>query len=392
MMSADSERSASIRVLVVINRIGAQGGAERSTQEIIEGLHGSRVDFFVFALWSDSDPSSAARLRAAGVETRVGPGGFVQRVRALRRMVREVRPDVVHSVLFDADMAARAATAFTRTPNLCSLVSTQYSAEAMAAARSRWKLEAVRLLDSLTGRLFVRCFHAVSTAVRDHAHARMKIPKSRIRVVQRGRDLRRLGKRTAVRRFTARDALGVGPETLVLLTLGRQEPAKDHPTLVRAVAAVAERVPDVVLLVAGSEGTSTPEVRGLVQRLGISSRYRSLGVRTDVGDLLAAADVFVLASRWEGLPGAAIEALAMGTPIVATDIPATRDVVGDNGLLVAVGDHGDLAEAIVEVAMFPDDARRRAAVGMEDFGRRFTVGTMLDGMEHLYATVARPRR
>jgi glycosyltransferase involved in cell wall biosynthesis len=117
-----------------------------------------------------------------------------------------------------------------------------------------------------------------------------------------------------------------------------------------------------------------------------------LGVRSDVGDLLAAADVFVLASRWEGLPGAAIEALAMGTPIVATDIPATRDVVGHNGLLVGVGDHEDLARAILNVVTSRNDARKRADAGMEDFRRRFTAGAMLDGMAHLYASLARAER
>jgi len=391
-MSADPDRAEAVRVLVVINRVGAQGGAERSTQEIIEGLHGSRAHFSVFALWPDSNPSAAAQLSDAGVQIRVGPKGFLRRVRALRQMIREVRPDVVHSVLFDADMAARAATACTRTPNLCSLVSTQYSAEAMAAARSRWKLQVVRLLDALTGRLFVSRFHAVSAAVRDHANARMSIPTSRVAVVERGRDLTRLGDRSPERGTRVREALGVGTHTLVLLTLGRQEPAKDHATMVRAVAAVAESVSDVVLLVAGSEGSSTAEVSGLVQRLGVPSLVRHLGVRTDVGDLLSAADVFVLTSRWEGLPGAAIEALALGTPIVSTDIPATRDVVGENGLLVPVGDHDGVARAIVEVASSPDEARRRAECGMQDFHRRFTAAAMLDGMAQLYASVARPRR
>ena len=82
----------------------------------------------------------------------------------------------------------------------------------------------------------------------------------------------------------------------------------------------------------------------------------------------------------------------MGTPIVATDIPATRDVVGDNGLLVAVGDHGELARAILEVATFGDDARQRADAGMEDFRGRFSAAAMLDGMAQLYAEVARPER
>jgi hypothetical protein len=89
-------------------------------------------------------------------------------------------------VLFDADMACRAATAFSRVPNLCSLVSTQYGEAAMQAARSRWRLQVVRVLDAVTGRLFVRQFHAVSEVVSEHARTRLRLPGNRIRVVPAG--------------------------------------------------------------------------------------------------------------------------------------------------------------------------------------------------------------
>lgn len=185
-MTQTSDLPSVLRVLVVINRIGVSGGAERSTLEIIDGLHGHGFEFMVFELWPVHGPGVTLRLQDAGIPVHVGPRRFPGRLVALRKLIRSTRPDVVHSVLFDADMASRAATACSRTPNLCSLVSTQYGSAAMDAARSPWRLQVVRVLDAATGRLFVRRFHAVSDAVREHARTRLWLPNRRIRVVHRG--------------------------------------------------------------------------------------------------------------------------------------------------------------------------------------------------------------
>ena len=97
--------------------------------------------------------------------------------------------------------------------------------------------------------------------------------------------------------------------------------------------------------------------------------------------------MFVLSSRWEGSPGAVIEALAMGVPVVSTDVPAAIDVVSGNGLLVPVGDHVAMADAILETVREPLAAERRAAAGVEDFRRRFALEAMLGGMADLYVEV-----
>ena len=178
----------------------------------------------------------------------------------------------------------------------------------------------------------------------------------------------------------------------LLLTIGRQEPAKDHHSLVRAFSDVLAISPAAHLLLAGGEGSSSSAIRALVDELGLGERVHLLWVRADVGDLLVAADVFVMSSRWEGLPGAAIEALAVGTPIVACDIPAVRDVVGANGLLVRPGNPSALAGAVVEVLEHPDAARQRADLGRADFLQRFTTAVMLEGMAQLYRDTARTHR
>ena len=121
-----------------------------------------------------------------------------------------------------------------------------------------------------------------------------------------------------------------------------------------------------------------------------ADRVRFLGHRGDIADLLAAADVFVFSSLFEGLGGASIEAMALGLPIVCSDIPALREVVGaeESGLLVESGDAAALAKTITELL---DDPARAAAMGRRGraaFERRFTLARSAERMVELFHRVA----
>ena len=165
---------------------------------------------------------------------------------------------------------------------------------------------------------------------------------------------------TPEEREQARAELGASADRIVVGSVGRLVAEKGYPELVEA----AERLPDRYLVVAvGPDDPDKPDALGP----GFSARaaeagVRLLGMRTDVDRLYAAMDVFVLASHREGFPRAAMEAAAMGLPVVATDIRGCRQVVDDgvNGRLVPVGDAVALADAIASVG---DDPAVRAAMG-----------------------------
>jgi glycosyltransferase involved in cell wall biosynthesis len=193
---------------------------------------------------------------------------------------------------------------------------------------------------------------AASAAVADDAVAALGVPRERIHVVPRGRSRAALGALAAwsiERRAGAREALGLAPTRPVVVNVARQEPQKGQRHLLEAVAAVRRSHPDVVLLMVGREGRSTPELRRTAARLGIEEAVWWLGVRHDVSDVLCAGDVFAFPSLWEGLGGAVLEAMALRVPIVASDIPALREVLagGRAGELVPAGDVSALAEQIV---------------------------------------------
>jgi glycosyltransferase involved in cell wall biosynthesis len=133
----------------------------------------------------------------------------------------------------------------------------------------------------------------------------------------------------------------------VILGVGRLTPQKDFPSLIRAFAEIRRARP-VRLMILG-EGEERPALEALARELGVSEHVALPGFRPDAIACMASAALFVLSSRWEGLPTVLIEALAVGTPVVSTDCPSgPREILQDGGLgaLVPVGDVPALAGAM----------------------------------------------
>jgi glycosyltransferase involved in cell wall biosynthesis len=160
------------------------------------------------------------------------------------------------------------------------------------------------------------------------------------------------------REATRRD-LGVGPHEPVLLSLGALSPEKDPLGQLDVAAAVLEKVPDATYVVAG-DGTLRPALEAAVRERALGQRVRVVGPRSDVGDLLAAGDVLLLASRFEGVPRVILEAGMAGVPAVAyavAGIPETVDD-GETGSLAEAGDAGGLALAASR--LLTDEGLRRS--------------------------------
>jgi glycosyltransferase involved in cell wall biosynthesis len=374
-----------VHVLYLIDSL-MPGGAERSLAALAPHLVAGGIRLEVGTL--HERPGVQAELLDAGVRLHslAGPGGRGAWIRRADRLIRDRRPDLVHTTLFEADLAGRVAAARRRTPVVSSLVNVAYGPEQQAGSRvGSLKLGAARLLDVVSARPVVR-FHAVSEHVADVMARRLRLPRARIDVVPRGRDPGLLGRRTPERRAQARAGLGVGPEDRVVLAACRHEPQKGLDVLVQAVPHVLGRDPSTRFLVAGRDGRQTPELRALASRLGVEHAVRFLGARSDVYDLLCAADVFVFPSRWEGMPGAVLEAMALEAPIVASDLQPVREAVSDgvSARLVPSDRPDALALAVIQTLEDDAAAARRAAVARADFEARFTIGRSAEGMLTFY--------
>jgi glycosyltransferase involved in cell wall biosynthesis len=370
-----------VRILYLIDSLAA-GGAERSLAALAPAY--AERDLRLTVGYLHERPGVRAELEAAGAEVRplAGRWGMAGAVRRARGLLAATRPDLVHTTLFEADLVGRAAAG--RVPVVTSLVNDAYGAtQADAPGMAGWKLGAARLLDAASARRVAR-FHAISGHVAELMAARLRLPRERIEVVPRGRDPVALGTRSAARRAAARAALGVEPGAPLLLAAARHEHQKGLDVLLAAFPAVAEAAPGARLAVAGRDGNQTPRLRAAAERSGLGGAVRFLGARGDVAELLCAADVFVVPSRWEGFGSVLLEAMALEAPIVASDLPAVREVVGDDALLVPPDRPDALAAAVTAALADPDGAVRRAARARERFLATFTIDRVADGMAGFY--------
>ena len=377
-----------MRVLHVIDGLGT-GGAERSLAEILPHLDQAGIESTLWALHRRGRGVEPGLL-AAGYDVRFAASAHLAgRVVELRRVVRERAPDVVHTCLFSANLAGRLAVAG-RVPVLTSLVNTSYDRVRRRDPNVRGSsLTLVRAVDLATWRLTTH-FHAITRAVAEAAQEALGIPAARITMIERGRDTARLGEPSPARRHRARAALEVPAGAPLVVTAGRQDYQKGQDVLLEAAAELRHRVPGLVVFVCGRDGGATAALRTQVERLRLGDTVRFLGHRDDLPEILAAADIFAFPSRYEGLGGVLLEAMALALPIVASDIPAVRETVdeGCNAVLVPPGHPEPLAAALADLLADPG---RRGAFGAHSrrrFLEHYAMDVIARRMVGLYESVA----
>ena len=380
----------SLRMLYVIDSL-APGGAETSLAELAPDLVRGGIDLHVLPLGSRRD--LADRLTDAGAIVHLGPRHVGRRanLNAVLQTARRVRPELVHTTLYEADVAGRTAARLLGLPSSTSIVSDSYSA-AHYAHHNTAKLHAARALDAATAR-FAGRFHAISQAIAETVPPRIGVPLAKVEVVPRGRDPLAYPFRTEEAFRAARADLGLDADAPVVLAIGRLDPEKGLRHLFDALPAVAAAHPGLVTLVAGKEGRAADALREQAAASGLDIRF--LGHRSDVTRLLTAADAFCFPSEREGFGGVLIEALAVGCPIVASDIPTSREVLGDDvgrvGTLTPTGDPASLGRALVGALARSEAVGALERAGRERFERLYSVGGVAERMIAFFDMAATPR-
>ncbi len=373
-----------MHVLYLIDSL-VPGGAERSLAALAWEYRARGLRLSVAFL--HGRPGLQSELLAAGSELfPLQASGFPGWIREARLVARDLKPDLLHTTLFQADLVGRVAGAAARVPVVSSLVNPEYGKEQLADRNlTAWKVRAAQAVDVVTARAVTR-FHSLSAYVADLMAPRLLVPRTRIDVVPRGRDPEHLGERTPERAAAARDTLEVDRSRPIVVAVARQEFQKGLDLLLRAMPHLLKEVPDLALMVAGRPGRLTPVLHAQIAELGITDAVRFLGVRTDVADLLCAADAFVCPSRWEGFGGALIEAMALRAPVVAFDIPAIREVLGDeaHAMIVRPGSPEALAQGIASTLQDRVAATARVERAHRRFLDHFTVSAVADGMISFY--------
>jgi glycosyltransferase involved in cell wall biosynthesis len=214
---------------------------------------------------------------------------------------------------------------------------------------------------------------------------------ARIRVVLNGIDTDRWVPGTG--RDRIRDGLGIGPDAPVLLSVCRLFEGKGVRQLIEAMPALRDEYPDVRLLIVGGEMQPgfKAELESLVDRLGLGANVSFTGVRSDVDELMAACDVYVMPSQWEPFGLVFAEAMAMERPVVALDNGGTPEVVDHEvtGLLSPLGDHEALVTNLKTLLADPDRRREMGRRGRQVVLERFTLQRLADDVGDVYDQLKR---
>jgi glycosyltransferase involved in cell wall biosynthesis len=306
----------------------------------------------------------------------LSPRANLRALQALRRLIRETRPGLVHAHFPISGLLARIAARMEGVPR------TAYTVHGFLFNQpgQPWRRALSLLLEWLGGQM-TDIFLTVSEEEAKDAR-RLRIHRHPT-PVRNGRDPARFHPDPAAR-AAIRAELGVAPDAVVVTAVSRLVRHKGYPELLRAM----EAVPGATLLVVGERLASDhgadlePDFARAADLLG--PRLQRLGYRHDTERVLAASDIFCLPSHFEGLPMSVIEAMLTGLPVVATDIGGPREQVvpGETGLLVPPATVAPLAEALNRLA---GDAGLRAAMGaagraraLELYDERAVVARTLD--------------
>jgi glycosyltransferase involved in cell wall biosynthesis len=380
-------RLIAIMILVALGRIGAgvvgmrivymltslgMGGAERQVVALAERMK-ARDHAVALILLRERQPEEwPTTVDLVHLEMRKTPVSFIAGLLRARRWLRDFQPELIHSHVFPANMAAR----LLKISLPAAVLSTVHN-----VYEGSWpRILAYRLTDGLSRRTAFVCQAAADR------YARLKaVPARKASVLTNGIDLAEFAP-SAERRALLRAQMGV-QEEFVWLAAGRIVPAKDFPNLLRAFARVRGEIPEARLWIAGeAAGGGSAAIQAQAAELGASVRW--LGLRRDMPALLDAADGFVLASAWEGMPLAVGEAMAMEKPVVATDVGGVRELAGEAGVIVPAKDSEVLAQAMLEMMRRTPEARGvlgRAA--RERIAARFSIDAKADEWEALYRAV-----
>jgi glycosyltransferase involved in cell wall biosynthesis len=198
------------------------------------------------------------------------------------------------------------------------------------------------------------CGHIVnSQALADHVASKFGVPRERIYIVPPS-----LGATPErVDRAQAREQLNLPGDAFVVAWVGRLDPVKRLDVAIRCIELVTEF--PCHLLVAG-EGPARRSIENLARRSSARKRIRLLGWRDDLSPLLSAADVCLFPSRTEGMPNAVLEAMAFGLPVVGSDIPALRELAGDDERILLIASNDGPAYAAALRRLHEDAGLRQA--------------------------------
>jgi glycosyltransferase involved in cell wall biosynthesis len=285
-------------------------------------------------------------------------------------LIKREQIDLVHAHLYHANLYARFAAKCAGVPSVITVHNTY--------AKRKWHRQ---LLNWHLARSTAKII-AVSEAARQDILQYDHVAPDKVVTILNGIELQR--SQSALTQEQAREKLGLAADRKVLVCVGRLVEQKGHTYLLQALAELKQRWPEIHLLVAG-DGDWRQRLEAEAASLQLQPHVSFLGTRSDIADILRAADIYVMPSLWEGLALALLEGMAAGLPVLATSVGGAPDVLGDGafGRLVAPGKADLLVQALDGLLSSPQ-LRQQLANAARQRAQDYDAGKMVAAVSQIY--------
>lgn len=369
-----------VKILHILPSLGI-GGTEKTLLELCRGLNARGFDNRVVALKSGGE--TADKLRAAGIPVTVlgSPDGFLPGVLALpslysklKKTIRAESPDVVHTWLTRANVFGRCAARASGVQKIVSSLRVMEREKGYHLLTERWTQSPARAIT------------VNSTALRDFAVKDIGLPAEKIRLIFNGIDT--VPKTLDPKKLEEFRKNWTQPGKITVGAVGRLHRQKGMDLLLSAAKLILEKDAGVRFLIAG-DGPERENLKAQAAHLGIQNSVAFCGWVKDSAEFYSILDVFVLPSRWEGMPNAVMEAMLYEKPIIATQVGGVLDLITPlkEGWVVQPGDVTGLAEAMESAISDESKRKNRSARAAEKIRKEFDLKQMISAYKNLYETI-----
>ena len=387
-----------IKVIHVITRFD-KGGSAENTFLTVRGLDKEKYD--VMLIRGLSQEFRMSEQEAAAVEKNlieaekngiriitlpelvrnIDPIQDLKAFFSLMRIFKSEKPHIVHTHTSKAGILGRWAAFFAKVPII---VHTPHG-HVFWGYFNRLKTSAFVFFERLTARITDRIITLTEQEKKEHLRFAIA-SEGEFTVIHSGVDLTGFSN-AKVDAPEMRKKLGIPEESFVVGTVGRLTPVKGHRYLIEAAAELVRQKTDILFVFLG-DGELLNDLTEMATALGIKDNVKFLGWRPDVADVMATFDIFVLPSLNEGMGKVLVEAMAMGKPIIASNVGGIHDLItdGENGLLVSPADHEAIADAIL--SLYRDSAKtKRLCEKGKAIAAGYSADAMIQKIDHLYDEV-----
>jgi glycosyltransferase involved in cell wall biosynthesis len=367
-------------IIWMIDSLGP-GGAEQLMPTILKNLQQAGFNIRVCALQIRAGNPIASELQQLGLPVDLIPIPNLRQPLNIIHILRYLRlhqPQLLHTQLEFADILGTLAAKILGIPS----VSTVHTLDVFPEKKSAWGRMKLRWF--LLGRFCDRVI-AVSEKTRLHYLQSGGLPHDKVITLYNGVDISRFKNIDATQTAELRRELQLPLNSRIIMTVAVLREPKGIQFMIRALPEILEQCPDVHYLIVG-DGVHRAALSDLAAGLTIKNHITFAGHRTDIPNLLACCDIFILPTLKDALPTVLMESLAAEKPIVASDVGGVPEIIenGVNGLLVEPGNPSKLAEACLQLLEDNELSSQIVRAGSETLQNRFSIDLQIEQLSRMY--------